>query len=180
MPGGPKLTPMQREQMLATVAKLEDEGHNSYDIADRVGVSRQMVDNYLKMLRKRFALDQLERYEHSVKQKMRQFGRVRVEAWTAWEKSKAEGGEPRYLEIICKALAEEAKVLGLHETKVKVDMTHTIDWDSFLSPFRNGDGSNIIDQESIEAICDAPPANPTHTNGTHEGLNGLNGNHHAE
>ncbi len=190
--GGPKLTPMQREQMLVTVAQLEDKGYSSYAIADRVGVSRQMVDNYLKMIRKRFAEQQLESHEHYVKQKMRQFGKVRVEAWTQWENSKSSeaGPEPRYLETILKALAEEAKILGLHETKIKVDMTQSIDWDSFLSPFRSGNRDNVIDQERIEAICDEsqPPITngESHTNGTHDGLNGhnrhggLNGNHHAE
>ena len=123
--------------------ELAIEGHSQHAIATELGVSQAAVSKILKRADERALVEITERIErHKVRQSQR-LERLYVESTRAWEKSKAdttkrrqrksgtEGGDsdpgqtvaeivvetrhgdPRYLEVCRKALADLRKIWGL-------------------------------------------------------------------
>lgn len=155
--GGAKFTDTEREILLEKVAKMDRRGYTQRQIGDELGVSQPMVSEYLKWIRERYKTYQMESREINVAEKLAQYREMRMEAWTAWERSKEdivreieddtttetsskiktvrmiEGRLPsnEYLTTIIKCLTKEEELMGLTQTQAPINIL-TIDYDSLM------------------------------------------------
>jgi hypothetical protein len=161
-----KFNTAQREAHLLTVADMYLTGQPQTAIAEKVGVSRQMIGAYLKTLQARWQAAALEAIDTRKARELARLDRLEREYWLAWERSqkdaetikqkqtgkgdaakvqaekqsKGQAGDPRYLQGIMQCIEMRLKIVGGF-APTKVDLT----WKEALE--QNGlDASSAFEQ----------------------------------
>jgi predicted transcriptional regulator len=158
MPGPGSRTKTKRERDMELMARMDRRGYSQYQIARHLGISQPQVCYDLKEIRKRYTEAISEEYRAKVEEKRQQLREVRVEAWRAWEKSKADArkvteevgfgprGEvekttkttehrlpdPAYLKTIIDTLKQESELDGLNAPKKIQANVSVINWDRLM------------------------------------------------
>jgi predicted transcriptional regulator len=137
MPGPGSRTKTKRERDMELMARMDRRGYSQYQIARHLGISQPQVCYDLKEIRKRYTEAISEEYRAKVEEKRQQLREVRVEAWRAWEKSKADarkvteevGFGPRG-EV--EKTTKESELDGLNAPKKIQANVSVINWDRLL------------------------------------------------
>lgn len=79
---------MSREQILDEVNRLDLMGFSAAEIAEKMRVTRPVIDGDLREIRKRYTAAMQRDREADVRRKVAQLEQVRSQAWDAWEASK--------------------------------------------------------------------------------------------
>ena len=175
-----KFNTTQREAHLLTVADMYLTGSPQSTIAEKVGVSRQMVGAYLKKLQARWQAQANEAIDARKARELARLDRLEREYWLGWERSqrdaetvkqkqigkgelakiqaekvsRGQAGDPRYLEGIMGCIEMRLKVVGGF-APTKVDLT----WQEVLE--KNG----LNPGDAFEQLVAAAYANATATDG---------------
>lgn len=174
-------TPTDKEEVLATVAKLNRRGYSQYAIADQVGVNQSTVSYYLKEIRQRYTQSIVNERKELVAEKLEQVREVITEAWEAWVRSKKdrekvteeetssngyiktktgasrEGqfGEVAYLNTVLRCIQAERELLGLDAPKTVTATVQTLDWNQLVKGLPVGQHPDEIEQ-TISRIVNEP------------------------
>jgi hypothetical protein len=122
----PKRTRLQREEDLATTARLNRRGYELAEIGRIVGVSQVQICYDLKKLRQRYYAEQkrlvaeeLSAKALKVAEKVDQYKEIRRELWEQWEISKGHV-ERDMIEKILEVLEEEGGVQGITNLRIQL------------------------------------------------------------
>jgi DNA-binding Lrp family transcriptional regulator len=85
---GPHRSPLEREEHLEVIAKMDRRGYSQRRIAEMLGISQRQVGEDLKKLKKVYIESQIKERHEYVTEKLEQYREIREEAWLAWERSK--------------------------------------------------------------------------------------------
>lgn len=142
----PKFTKAQREANLLKVSDLYLTGKTQAHIAGVIGCSQPQVSAYLRKLYKRWQDAATINIDHLKARELARLDKIEAEAWSAWERSQADAetettstfdgkatstlkregqvGDPRFLDIVNKCIAQRCKIIGI-EAPQKIEMR---DW----------------------------------------------------
>lgn len=114
-----KRTAFQREKDLQTLSQLYLQGEPLAVIAKAMGVTPPQISYDLKKLKQRWR----ESSDWDMNEELRRLELVEAEAWRAWRASKQAGSPDRgYLETVRSSIATRAKLLGIGQERVNVDV----------------------------------------------------------
>lgn len=137
------------EQRRSKVMALRIRGFRPFEIAEKLGVTREQVDADVRRVRQEWAQARQDDLNGMIAEQLAKIDALEREAWDAWERSKLPAvmhktgksikrgeweeettkeqvGDPRYLDTLAKLWDQRAKILGLNAAE-KVDHAMQID-----------------------------------------------------
>ncbi|HUE74826.1 MAG TPA: hypothetical protein VMP01_28420 [Pirellulaceae bacterium] len=126
---------LQTAQRREKVADLYLQGHKQMAIAEMLGVGQGTICEDLKRVRQEWLESSVRNFDVAKEKELQKLDRVEREAWAEWDRSKQpaqsavvtgedankrttksvknQTGDPRYLDVIHKCIAQRRAILGL-------------------------------------------------------------------
>lgn len=132
-------THFEKEQHYAAIAEMKLRGYSQAAIAKKLNLSDSQVSRDLRVIEQRWRKSAERDLTIAKGQKLAELDHIKTESWEAWDrsqqevieqsasktkrngdameeaerKSKTQVGDPRFLEIVHKAIASQSDILGL-------------------------------------------------------------------
>lgn len=110
------------QQRRATISRLFLEGMTGREIAQHVNVSESQVSRDLKAISKAWRESALRDIDQKKARDLAEMDHIKRELWQAWNNSKQEKADPRFIAELLKTLKQVSELLGYHaDTKLNIN-----------------------------------------------------------